>query len=194
MWERPLFDSILKLTKIKSPLFIPEIKLHCVVPQEERYPFVPTEFNCMYGYPTWSGIALARFILDNPHAFKGLRITDIGCGSGVATIAACMVGAEVTAIDKDVASIYFTEENCKLNGVTPNVVWGTFRDIDTSHVMMSSLFYTSSNHADIKSIIANKNVIIGGYMPTSFDELPKIRVNTPKEMYVFSNYIRGKSA
>jgi len=189
-----LLDALKKLLKVKSPLFLPEIQLYCVVPQEERYPFSPTEFNCMYGYPTWSSIALARFILDNASIFKGLHITDIGCGSGVAAIAACMAGAEVTAIDQDAASVYFTEENCKLNGVSPNIVWGTFRDIDTPYVMMSSLFYSSDNHADIKHMIANKNVIIGGYMPSSFDELPKIKVNTSKEMYVFSNYIRGKSA
>lgn len=189
-----MLDAIEKLTRVKSPLFVPEIKLHCVVPQEERYPFVPSEFNCMYGYPTWSGIALARFILDNANAFKGLRITDIGCGSGVATIAACIAGANVTAIDQDVASLYFTKENCELNGVSPNIVWGTFRDIEDQYVMMSSLFYSSANHGNIKEMIANKNVIIGGYMPQSFDELPKIKVNTPKEMYVFSNYIRGRSS
>jgi predicted nicotinamide N-methyase len=188
-----LFDAVKKLTRIKSPFFIPEIKLHCVVPQEERYPFVPTEFNCMYGYPTWSGIALARFILDNANAFKGLRITDIGCGSGVATIAACMAGAEVTAIDQDVASLYFTKENCELNGVSPEIVWGTFRDIETQYVMMSSLFYSSANHGDIKQMIDRKNVIIGGYMPESFEQLPKTKVNTPKEMYVFSNYLAKRS-
>jgi len=189
-----LLQAIEKLTKIKSPFFVPEIKLHCVVPQEEQYPFVPNEFNCMYGYPTWAGIALARFILDNANAFKGLRITDIGCGSGIATIAACMVGAEVTAIDRDVSSIYFTDENCKLNGVSPNIVWGSFKDIDSQYVMMSSLFYTGANHENIRQLIASKNIIIGGYMPQSFDELPKIKVNTPKEMYVFSNYIRGRSS
>lgn len=188
-----MFESFAKLLKIKSPVYVPEIKLYSVVPQEQIYPYEITEFNTMYGYPTWSGIALARFILDNPDKFKGLEITDIGSGSGIATIAAAMVGAKITAIDCDVASLYFTQQNCELNNVSANFVWGSFRDIQTDYVMMSSLFYNTRNHDKIKELIFQKKVLIGGNIPEDFDGLNKIMVNIPIEKYVFSNYIQGNS-
>lgn len=188
-WGIPLLDAFAKLLKIKSPVYVREIKLYSVVPQEQIYPYEVTEFNTMYGYPTWSGIASARFILDNPDKFKGLEITDLGSGSGIATIAAAMVGAKVTAIDQDVASLYFTEQNCKLNNVSANFVWGSFRDIQTDHVMMSSLFYSTKNHDLIKGLISQKKVLIGGNLPDGFGGLSKIMVNTEREMNVFSNFL-----
>jgi predicted nicotinamide N-methyase len=184
-----LFEAFSKLLKIKSPVFVPEIKLYSVVPQEQVYPYHINDFNAMYGYPTWSGIALTRFILDNPEKFNGLEITDLGSGSGIATIAAAMVGAKVTSIDQDVASLYFTQENCKLNNVSANFVWGSFKDIQTDYVIMSSLFYNTKNHEPLKELFAKKNVLIGGNLHGNFDEMPKIRVNTPREMYVCSNFL-----
>lgn len=189
-----MLEAFSKLLKIKSPIYVSEIKLYSVVPQEQIYPYEVNEFNTMYGYPTWSGIALARFILDNPEKFNGLEITDLGSGSGIAAIAAAMVGARVTAIDQDVASLYFTQENCKLNNVSANFVWGTFRDIQTDHVMMSSLFYNTKNHQPIKDLISKKKVLIGGKLHDAFDELPKIRVNIPREAHVYSNYLEGGSS
>jgi predicted nicotinamide N-methyase len=188
-WGIQLLEAFSKLLKIKSPIHVSEIKLYSVVPQEQIYPYEINEFNTMYGYPTWSGIALARFILDNPEKFNGLEITDLGSGSGIATIAAAMVGAKVTAIDQDVASLYFTQENCKLNNVSANFVWGSFRDIQTDCVMMSSLFYNTKNHKPIKDLLSKNKVLIGGNLHDNFDELPKIKVNAPREMYVCSNFI-----
>lgn len=183
-----MLDAFAKLLKIKSPVYVPEIKLYSVVPQQQIYPYDVNEFNAMYGYPTWSGIALSRFILDNPEKFNGLEITDIGSGSGVATIAALMSGAKVTSIDSDVASLYFTEQNCLLNNVTPNLVWGTFKDINTEYVMMSSLFYNNRNHNHIRDLVSRKKVIIGGYIPNGFDGLEEMVVNTEREMKVFCNF------
>ena len=167
---------------------MPEIRLYSVVPQQQVYPYDVNEFNAMYGYPTWSGIALSRFILDNPEKFNGLEITDIGSGSGVASIAALMSGAKVTSIDSDVASLYFTEQNCLLNNVTPNLVWGTFKDINTEYVMMSSLFYNNRNHSHIRDLVSRKKVIIGGYIPDGFNGLEEVVVNTEREMKVFCNF------
>jgi predicted nicotinamide N-methyase len=179
------------MTKIKSPKFVPEINLYCVMPSDFEYPFVPTEFNSMYGYPTWSGIALSRYILDNPKQFKGLDITDIGCGSGVASIAAAKVGANVTSIDRDIASLYFTEQNCKLNNVQTDLVWGSFKDIKTEYVMFSSLFYDKSNMEMIENIILSKKVIIGSLQPELPNNCPikmnRIKVKVDTDLYVFTN-------
>lgn len=191
-----MLDAIKNKTMIKSPKFVPEINLYCVIPNDFDYPFMPTEFNSMYGYPTWSGIALARYILDNPDQFKGLDITDIGCGSGIVSIAAAKIGANVTSIDRDIASLYFTEQNCKLNEIQTNLVWGSFKDIQTDYVMFSSLFYEPSNMGGITNIIDTKKVINGSLQPDLPNNLSikmnRIKVNTDMDLYVFTNF-RGKN-
>jgi predicted nicotinamide N-methyase len=186
-----MLESVKKLTKIESPKFVPEISIYRVSNKFGEYPFVPNEFNCMYGYATQSGVALARHILDNADQFNGLDITDIGCGSGIASIAAAKVGANVTSIDRDIASLYFTEQNCKLNEVQTNLVWGSFKDIKTDYVMFSSLFYDKSNMEVIENIILNKKVIIGSLQPNLPDNLPikldRIKVKVDADLYVFTN-------
>jgi len=188
-----LLEPIKNMTKIKSPLFVPEIKLYCVIPEDFNYPFEPTEFNCMFGYPTWASIALSRYILDNPDKFKGLNITDIGCGSGVATIAAKKVGALVTSIDRDVSALYFTDQNCALNGLTANLIWGSFDQIKTEYVMLSSLFYDEKNVKLIQNLLENKKVMIGSLQPNLppvfISNLKKILVNNTRNLYLFSNFI-----
>ena len=186
-----MLETIKSMTKVKSPVFVPEIDLYCVLPNEFKYPFEPTEFNCMYGYPTWSSIALSRHILDNPDQFKGLDITDIGCGSGIASIAAAKVGANVTSIDRDISSLYFTKQNCKLNNVQTNLIWGSFNDIQTEYVMFSSVFYDNTNIDAIKKIMLDKKVIIGSLQSNLPDDL-LIKINRAKvrvdmDLYVFTN-------
>jgi len=188
-----LLKAIKSMTKIKSPVFIPEINLYSVMPDDFEYPFEPTEFNCMYGYPTWAGIALSRYVLDNSDKFKSISITDIGCGSGIATIAAIKAGANVTSIDRDVASLYFTEQNCILNDLNTNLIWGSFKDIQTEYVMFSSLSYDKENLENINRLISDKKVIIGSLQPklsfSYYQDLNCIKVNTEKDLFIFSNFI-----
>lgn len=48
----------------------------------------------------------------------GIRVFDIGCGSGILSVAAARLGAaSVGAVDTDPASVSSTQENCELNQV-----------------------------------------------------------------------------
>ena len=73
--------------------------------------------------PYWSfcwasGLALARFLAEQPQWVKGKRILDFGAGSGVAGIAAMKAGAlEVVACDLDPVAIQACRANAELNGV-----------------------------------------------------------------------------
>ena len=50
---------------------------------------------------------------------SGMEIADVGCGSGILTVAALMLGAQsVLAIDTDPLAVEATARNCDANGVT----------------------------------------------------------------------------
>lgn len=74
--------------------------------------------------PYWAfcwgaGQALARFVLDHPERVRGLRILDLGSGSGIAAIAAARAGAgEVYALDIDPTARAAAAINAEHNGVS----------------------------------------------------------------------------
>ena len=57
-----------------------------------------------------------------PEGLAGLRVADLGCGSGVLGLAALRVGAaSVAAADTDSLAVRATADNAALNGLTPQV-------------------------------------------------------------------------
>jgi predicted nicotinamide N-methyase len=55
-----------------------------------------------WAYAWAAGCALARLLLDEPERVRGRRVLDVGCGSGVAALAAARAGAaQVVANDVD---------------------------------------------------------------------------------------------
>jgi ribosomal protein L11 methylase PrmA len=68
----------------------------------------------------WGGHPSTRLLLDvlaaDPPA--GLRVLDAGCGSGVLSVAAAVLGAaSVTAVDVDPVAVDVTDGNARRNGV-----------------------------------------------------------------------------
>lgn len=62
---------------------------------------------------------------------KGDRFLDVGCGSGILSIAAAKLGANVSLCDIEAASIENATTNLKGNGVTPDAIWeGSIQDAD----------------------------------------------------------------
>jgi predicted nicotinamide N-methyase len=74
--------------------------------------------------PFWAfcwggGQALARFILDHPERVRGLRVLDLGTGSGIVALAAARAGArEVIAADLDPVSRQAAKLNAAQNGLS----------------------------------------------------------------------------
>jgi predicted nicotinamide N-methyase len=69
-----------------------------------------------------SGLALARFLLEDPGWVAGKSVVDLGAGSGIVAIAAALVGAaSVVACDTDPDARLATTVNAGLNGVALKV-------------------------------------------------------------------------
>jgi ribosomal protein L11 methyltransferase len=76
----------------------------------------PSTRLCLEGL---EALALGRMEAGAPgdQPLKGLRVADLGCGSGLLGLAALALGADwVSAVDTDSLAIRATEENAALNG------------------------------------------------------------------------------
>ena len=110
-----------------------------------------------------SGVAAAGWIKENPAFFDGKTILDIGSGSGIAAIAACLAGAKlVFACDVDANARAATRYNAQLNGrkltITDNIN-SVFRKPDV--VLLSDVLYDNSNLSLLDHpLIAESNTLI----------------------------------
>jgi predicted nicotinamide N-methyase len=74
------------------------------------------EADIPYWAVVWpGGRALACYILNNRETFRDKRVLDIGCGSGIASIACSMAGATVTGMDTDPLAIEIAELTARVN-------------------------------------------------------------------------------
>ena len=102
--------------------------------------------------PYWSfcwasGLALARFLAEQPHWVKGKRVLDFGAGSGVAGIAAAKAGAlEVVACDLDPLAIAACRANADLNDVHLNYSADFFAEADRFDlILVADVLYDRAN-------------------------------------------------
>ncbi|MBD8599056.1 50S ribosomal protein L11 methyltransferase [Pseudomonas sp. CFBP 8772] len=102
--------------------------------------------------PYWSfcwasGLALARFIAEQPQWVAGKRVLDFGAGSGVAGIAAMKAGAlEVVACDLDPQAIEACRANAELNGVTLGYSGDFFAEEDRFDlILVADVLYDRAN-------------------------------------------------
>lgn len=138
-------------TKLLVSQLVPEIKLHLA---EESLPIwrkTEEELGEMnLPPPFWAfawagGLALARYVLDNPSLVAGKRVLDLGSGSGLVAIAAKRAGAaEVLAADVDLFASAAALINAEANAVNLCVTEDDILDTTPSDIdvlLVGDLFY-----------------------------------------------------
>jgi predicted nicotinamide N-methyase len=99
---------------------VPEIRLYTAHPASGLRRLVAGRNAAApyWAYPWAGGIALARFLLDRPEIVAGLRVLDLGAGSGLVGIAAAKAGAaEVIAVETDRNGLAAIALNAAANSV-----------------------------------------------------------------------------
>jgi predicted nicotinamide N-methyase len=130
--------------------FVPEILLYAAHPASGLARLVDpgetgTDRPPYWAYHWAGGAALARFILDRPQTVRGLRVLDLGSGSGIVGIAAAKAGAkQVTATDVDCNAMAAIALNAKANGVEITAIMTDFTAAQPPAidlVLVGDLFY-----------------------------------------------------
>ena len=129
------------------------LKLWLIDAQNMDRAFTPDETRrILYEPPYWafcwaSGLALARYLADQPHWVKGKRVLDFGAGSGVAAIAAAKAGAlEVLACDLDPLALAACQANAALNQVQLSYSSDFFGEADRFDlILVADVLYDREN-------------------------------------------------
>lgn len=114
---------IRKQTRLTAAPLVPEIRLYlsdAITPlwqatEEtlEKNGIAPP----YWAFPWVGGLALSRHVLDHGASLSGKRVLDLASGSGIAAIAAAMVGAASTAADIDPLASMAATLNAEANGI-----------------------------------------------------------------------------
>ena len=129
------------------------LKLWLIDAQNMDRAFTPDETRrILYEPPYWafcwaSGLALARFLAEQPQWVCGKRVLDFGAGSGVAAIAAAKAGAlQVMACDLDPLALAACRANAELNGVQLSYSSDFFAEEDRFDlILVADVLYDPEN-------------------------------------------------
>jgi predicted nicotinamide N-methyase len=136
--------------------FVPEIRLHKADPHSglNRLAASDPDFGSPYWAHYWGGgLALARYLLDHPAQVAGRSLLDLGTGSGIVAIAACLAGAgPVRAADVDPYAIAAAKLNAEANAVAFETELGDLTTAPPAPVdvlAIGDLFYDADTAARV---------------------------------------------
>ena len=127
MTETELHGLVDRHTRPGNPPLCPEIRTRetaDLVPMwEEAEALAQCRIEPPYWACSWPGSqALARYLLDHPDLVRGKDVLDLGCGNGLAAVAAARAGARaVVANDVDPAASWMVRRSAAANAVAVEV-------------------------------------------------------------------------
>lgn len=119
-------DFIKRYTKLQYLSFVPEIRLF-INKEKTMHNMLKQELGSDTPRPYWAqpwagGLALSRYVIDNPNTVKDKHVIDFCSGSGIVGIAAAMSGAaRVTCVDNDTIALSSSLLNARANKVNIGV-------------------------------------------------------------------------
>lgn len=118
-----------------------------------------------YGIVLWpAAIALAHEVASRP--MKGLRVLELGAGTGLPGIVAASFGAEVTQTDRHTVGLHVCKQNAERNGLTTiqhrAADWTDWQEADCYDMILGSdILYSDDYHSHLRAIF-EKNLAPGG--------------------------------
>ena len=151
--QRALNELLGDARLVACPLPGADVKLWLIDGDNMDRAFSPEETRrILHEPPYWSfcwasGLAMARYLAEQPQWVKGKRILDFGAGSGVAGIAAVKAGAlEVVACDLDPLAIAACRANAALNDVELGYSTDFFAEADRFDlILVADVLYDRAN-------------------------------------------------
>ncbi len=136
-----------------------------VLGAEDERRFLTGGTEVPYGIVLWpAAIALAHDLGARP--VEGLRVLELGAGTGLPGIVAATRGAHVVQTDRQPVALYVCKKNAERNGVTSiehrDADWRTWTD-DARYdlILGSDVLYAASMHEHLRQIF-EKNLAEGG--------------------------------
>lgn len=127
---RAMNEFIVKNTTPMAPALVPELKLYLASEINPMWRATEAFFaDSNIKPPFWAfawpgGLALTRYIFENPDLVRGKRVFDFASGSGLMALAAAKMGAaKVVANDIDPSAIVAIAMNASINNLV----------VDTEH-------------------------------------------------------------
>ena len=151
--QRALSELLGDARLVACPLPGTDLKLWLIDGDNMDRAFSPEETRrILHEPPYWSfcwasGLAMARYMAEQPRWVEGKRVLDFGAGSGVAGIAAVKAGAlEVVACDLDPLAIAACQANAALNGVALGYSTNFFAEADRFDlILVADVLYDRAN-------------------------------------------------
>jgi predicted nicotinamide N-methyase len=161
-----------------TPPAVPEIRLRLAGPGAGLFDagYRSDEPPPFWAFAWPGGQALARYLLDHAAEVAGRRVHDLGCGAGLAAIAAARAGAAaVRAIDSDPDAVAAALDNAAHNGVRIEGVRGELLECGPGDVVLAGdMFYTARVANQLMPVLrrastAGARVLVGdagrGFLP-----------------------------
>jgi len=117
-----------------------------------------------YGIALWpAAIALTHEIAARP--LRGVRVLELGAGTGLPGIVAAALGADVVQTDRNAGALVVCRRNAERNGVVLEqraADWTAWRETDTyDFIIGADILYADSVHPQLRQIF-DTNLAPGG--------------------------------
>ena len=144
----------------KRVLVVPEWEEN--IPESDRIKFL---INPGLSFGTGSHESTKMCIEEiEKHVKDGDKILDLGCGSGILSVIALLLGAgDATAVDIDPMAVEVAYSNLKLNNLSEDIYHGFAGDITTDTELCNKLAAEKSDIV-LANIVADVIIALSGYV------------------------------